>query len=190
MRSVALILAAGASSRLGEPKSLVEINGKTVYQHTVNKLRKAGIESIFCVTRQELSVDIMLSAESVNVVVNLDPELGRTGSIQQGLLSILKSEKKPPNCVLIVPVDRPSWNQKTIIDLLAQESASAPVNGGHPMIIFENDIQSILVADKDTPLRDVINFERIYTSEIEQVNLDYPKDIEKLKSLSSVIFKE
>ena len=190
MRSVALILAAGASSRLGEPKSLVEINGKTVYQHTVNKLRKAGIESIFCVTRQELSVDIMLSAESVNVVVNLDPELGRTGSIQQGLLSILKSEKKPPNCVLIVPVDRPSWNQKTIIDLLAQESASAPVNGGHPMIIFENDIQSILVAEKDAPLRDVIKFERIYTSEIEQVNLDYPEDIEKLKSLSSVIFKE
>ena len=40
MRSIALILAAGASSRLGEPKSLVEINGKTVYQHTVNKLEK------------------------------------------------------------------------------------------------------------------------------------------------------
>ena len=44
MRSIALILAAGASSRLGEPKSLVEINGKTVYQHTVNKLRKAGFK--------------------------------------------------------------------------------------------------------------------------------------------------
>ena len=190
MRSVALILAAGASSRLGEPKSLVEINGKTVYQHTVNKLRKAGIQSIFCVTRQELSVDIVLSAESVNVVVNLEPELGRTGSIQQGLLSILKSEKKAPNCVLIVPVDRPSWDEKTIDDLLAQESASAPISGGHPMIIFENDIQSILAAKKDAPLRDVINFERIYTSEIEQVNLDYPEDIEKLKSLSSIIFKE
>ena len=49
------------------------------------------------------------------------------------------------------------------------------------MIIFENDIQSILEAEKDAPLRDVINFERIYTSEIEQVNLDYPEDIEKLK---------
>ena len=58
------------------------------------------------------------------------------------------------------------------------------------MIIFENDIQSILAAEKDAPLRDVINFERIYTSEIEQVNLDYPEDIEKLKSLSSIIFKE
>ena len=58
------------------------------------------------------------------------------------------------------------------------------------MIIFENDIQSILVAEKDAPLRDVINFERIYTSEIEQVNLDYPEDIETLKSLSSIIFKE
>ena len=190
MRSVALILAAGASSRLGEPKPLVEINGKTVYQHTVNKLKKAGIKNIFCVTRQELSVDIMLGAESVNVVVNSQPELGRTGSVQEGLLSILKSEKKPPNCVLIVPVDRPSWDEKTINDLLAQELASAPIHGGHPMIIFEKDIQSILLAEKDAPLREVVKFERIYTSEIEQINLDYPEDIEKLKSLSSVIFKE
>ena len=87
-------------------------------------------------------------------------------------------------------MDRPSWDQKTIIDLLAQESASAPISGGHPMIIFERDIQSILVAEKDAPLRDVIKFERIYTSELEQVNLDYPEDIETLKSLLRVIFKE
>ena len=58
------------------------------------------------------------------------------------------------------------------------------------MIIFEKDIQSILLAEKDAPLREVVKFERIYTSEIEQINLDYPEDIEKLKSLSSVIFKE
>ena len=68
----------------------------------------------------------MLESESVNVVVNPKPEMGRTGSIQEGLLSIMKSEKKRPQTVLLVPIDRPSWSLKTIEDLLSQELASAP----------------------------------------------------------------
>ena len=190
VRTIALIIAAGASSRLGQPKSLVEIRGQSVYKLTVEKLRKAGIKKIYCVTRQELSVDLMLESESVNVVVNPKPEMGRTGSIQEGLLSIMKSEKKRPKTVLLVPIDRPSWSLKTIEDLLSQELASAPIHGGHPMIIHSDDMDEILSSQRDTPLRDIIKFERIFTDELEQINLDYPEDIEKLIANSDDIFPE
>lgn len=190
VRTVALILSAGASSRLGQPKALVKIRNNSVYKLTVNKLRKAGIEKIYCVTRQELSVDLMLESELVNIVVNSEPDAGRTGSIQAGLLSILKSEKKPPRSILIVPVDRPSWSINTIRELLDQDIASAPVQGGHPMIIFEDEMNTILCSQKDKPLREIVKFERILTDELEQINLDYPEDIEKLLANSDEIFPE
>lgn len=190
VRTIALIIAAGASSRLGQPKPLVKIKGQSVYKLTVDKLRKAGIKKIYCVTRLELSVDLMLESESVNVVVNPHPDKGRTGSIQEGLLSIFKSEKKRPQTVLLVPIDRPSWSIKTIEDLCSQELASAPINGGHPMIIHGGDMDEVLASKSDTPLRQIIKFERIFTDELEQINLDYPEDIEKLLANSEVIFPE
>ena len=36
----AIILAAGASERLGQPKALVEINGETLTQIIIKKLKK------------------------------------------------------------------------------------------------------------------------------------------------------
>ena len=49
----ALILAAGASRRLGRPKALIEMDGTPVVRMLVNRLQEVGIDSVI-VTRQEL----------------------------------------------------------------------------------------------------------------------------------------
>jgi len=46
----AIILAAGASERLGQPKALVEINGETLTQIIIKKLKKHNL-NITIVTR-------------------------------------------------------------------------------------------------------------------------------------------
>ena len=49
----AIILAAGASERLGQPKALVEINGETLTQIIIKRLKKHNLD-ITIVTRSNL----------------------------------------------------------------------------------------------------------------------------------------
>ena len=85
------MLAAGASARLGQPKALVDVGGKPLVQHLVERLENAGLEPVI-VTRAELSVDILLALPERTVVINPNPDAGRTGSLQCGLKQILDTK--------------------------------------------------------------------------------------------------
>ena len=88
-----IILAAGASRRLGEPKALIEKNGEPLIQWMVNRLESKGVEPII-VTRQELMIDIALCCPEKTIVVNPNPDAGRTGSIRCGILHINSEKSK------------------------------------------------------------------------------------------------
>ena len=47
-----IVLAAGASARLGQPKALVDVGGKPLVQHLVERLENSGLEPVI-VTRAE-----------------------------------------------------------------------------------------------------------------------------------------
>jgi molybdenum cofactor cytidylyltransferase len=79
-----IILAAGHSKRLGRPKSLIDINGEYLIKYIVNKLSKFHLE-IIIITNTELFDEINKSFQSVKVIINKNPELGRTGSLKLGL---------------------------------------------------------------------------------------------------------
>ena len=95
----ALVLAAGASQRLGQPKALVEVGSTTLVGLAVKRLLDAGCSPVVVVTRQELQFDVMLQSMDATVVVNADPDAGRTGtcllytspSPRDGLLSRMPS---------------------------------------------------------------------------------------------------
>lgn len=175
-----ILIAAGASKRLGQPKALIELNGETLIQNIIKKLRKLNL-NIIIVTRQELEEEIKLFGEKV--IVNSNPEDGRTGSIQCGLREI---EKGP--CI-IVPVDRPGFSESTLRTLVEVEITSCPSKngkGGHPVAISVNDCQKILESDPLTPLRDIISpFKIEVNDEFLHLNIDYLEDIKKLKSMIS-----
>ena len=82
----AIILAAGASSRLGRPKALVEWNGETLIELAVRQLQESGIDEIVIVTRSELAVDLLSLVSGSQIAINPNPEAGRNSSIQVCLL--------------------------------------------------------------------------------------------------------
>ncbi|MDG1525567.1 MAG: NTP transferase domain-containing protein, partial [Candidatus Thalassarchaeaceae archaeon] len=86
-----IVLAAGASTRLGQPKALVDVGGKPLIQYLVERLENAGLKPVI-VTRAELSVDILLALPERTVVINPNPDAGRTGSLQCGLKQILDTK--------------------------------------------------------------------------------------------------
>jgi CTP:molybdopterin cytidylyltransferase MocA len=173
----AIILAAGASTRLGRPKALVEWNGETLIERAVRQLEAAGVEKIVIVTRSELAVDLLALTSSIQIAINSDPEAGRNSSIQVGLLSLMKESGRTPQRVLIVPIDRCGWQVATVERLLEQKRSSTPEPAGHPVLLYE--IEAVLAADGDTPLRSLFNPERIAAPGI-KLNIDSPEDVEAL----------
>ena len=173
----AIILAAGASKRLGSPKALVEIDGQTLVELVYNKLQSAGV-SVTVITRNSLKTKIQDLLPNVRIIVNPNPGLGRTGTIQYGIESI---GIKP---LLIVPVDRPGFSLDTVKLLCDCDNTTIPVyneNGGHPIAISTQDCESILQAEPDTPLREIISPDRITVEDPHlHLNIDTEGDVIEL----------
>ena len=183
-----IILAAGASRRLGEPKALIEKNGTPLIQWMVNRLESKGIYPII-ITRQELMIDIALCCPERTIVVNPNPDAGRTGSIRCGILHINSNKSKVrPYRLLMVPVDRPGFSDETLSMMIEQDKCSVPSKdgkGGHPIMLTKNEMDRILSEkDLDKPLREIVTPEYIEVKDDNlHLNLDYQIDIEKWKNI-------
>ena len=175
----AIVLTAGASKRLGEPKALVDIHGESLIQILIRKLKGKKLR-IIIVTRVELFNEMEKLGEKV--VINTKPDGGRTGSIQCGIKE-LESER-----CLLVPVDRPGFSNTTIEKLINSENTSCPSKdgkGGHPVILSKEDCEKILSSNPSTPLRDIINPIKIEVDdEFLHLNIDSLKDLEKLREIT------
>ena len=173
----AIVLAAGKSSRLGQPKALVEWNDETLVGRSVRLLRESGCSPIIVVTRNELQIDVMMSCNDTIIVVNPKPEEGRTGTLQVGLISLISEIGRTPRRVLIAPVDRCGWNKETISVLLDCNSNTSPMPSGHPLLLCEVD--KVLSFPRDVSLRDNLSIERI-DAPGEHMNIDTLADLEAL----------
>ena len=85
----AIIIAAGESKRLGRPKAFVEVAGKTLLQHALEKIMISKCDPIVVVTNQDNLFRATTLSKNATVALNSNPELGRTGSIQVGLKAII-----------------------------------------------------------------------------------------------------
>ncbi len=153
-----ILLAAGRSSRLGQPKALVDIDGQPLIQRLMSRLHQLHAE-VTVVTNTGLLADIMLLCPSAHVVLNPDPEKGRTGSVQCGLASILERNGRLPKKVLLVPVDRPGWSVELVNNLLKSETSACPVwneRGGHPLLMVGDHINAVYLAEEDAPLSSLV----------------------------------
>ena len=182
-----IVLAAGASTRLGQPKALAQIQGKPLIQYLVDRLESEGLEPVI-VTRAEISVDILLAVPDRTIVINPLPDAGRTGSLQCGLKHFLDTKGgERAYKLLVVPVDRPGFSDSTLQSIMQQEHCACPSKdgrGGHPLLLMADDVARIRTADPDTPLRDLCSPVRIEVEDVHlHFNLDTPKDLEVLRDL-------
>src|SRR5262245_33561677 len=86
----AIVLAAGASSRMGEPKALLRSGGRTFIRRILDTLRDAGVRDAIVVVRpdaEDVIREISL-AEIGRAIVNHDPGRGQLSSLVTALDSI------------------------------------------------------------------------------------------------------
>lgn len=151
----AIVLAAGASLRMGRPKLLLPLpGGHTFLSRIVRTLGEAGFDEIVVVAR-----DPALAAEAlpagdlpVRVVVNADPERGQLSSLWTGLEAI---DRPGTDAALVTLVDVPLVSATTVRAVVAAwQRTHAPVvrpvageRHGHPVVFGREVFASLRAAD-------------------------------------------
>src|SRR6478672_5937995 len=89
----AIILAAGASARLGVPKQTLLFEGKTLLQHAADAAKGAGCHPVIIVLGAH--ADAILSHfpyKSATIVHNANWQQGMSGSIAVGMNALLQAD--------------------------------------------------------------------------------------------------
>jgi molybdenum cofactor cytidylyltransferase len=118
MRAPALILlAAGASSRMGSPKQLIRVDGVPLVRRGVRLGIDAGCSPVIAVLgANHERISPILAGEQVHVVVNSEWREGVASSIRIGIQALAKLDSDVEAAVLMV-VDQPEIDKTSIVRL-------------------------------------------------------------------------
>jgi molybdenum cofactor cytidylyltransferase len=113
----AVILAAGASTRLGEPKQLVAIDGEPLLLRTVSAAREAGCDPIVVVLGFETErMRAVLGDVPVAIVENEDWRAGMGSSLRCGVEGLSRLDPSPSDALLLV-CDQTALNAEVLREL-------------------------------------------------------------------------
>jgi molybdenum cofactor cytidylyltransferase len=144
-----IVLAAGASRRMGEAKSLLEIEGTSFLEHAIKMLRAAGCRYIVAVVNGDDDwITRLADASGAAAVLNEQPNSEQIDSLRLGIANLPDGY----DAVLVLPVDFPRVQQSTVEQLLAeyQRAPAAVINPsfqgqpGHP-VLFARDVVAELL---------------------------------------------
>jgi molybdenum cofactor cytidylyltransferase len=158
----AVILSAGASSRMGRPKALLPYRESTFLEHLIQVTRHSRIG----VTRVVLGA----GAGEIRTIAKLDPsmvvlnsnwEQGQLSSICEGIRSLAGIETEG---IILCPIDHPLVSSRLVGELIGQFYANSKsivlptFNGrrGHPVIFSNTLYGELLAAPADKGARAVV----------------------------------
>ena len=127
MSVTAIIVAAGSSSRLGQPKQLVTIDGEPLLQHAIRCAGEAGASPVFAVlgAHREL-IQNGIDFGATRIVVNDEWEEGMASSIRAGVRAV-QADAPTAESLLLMTCDQPRVTAENLHRLIQMSYAqSAP----------------------------------------------------------------
>jgi molybdenum cofactor cytidylyltransferase len=158
----AVILSAGASSRMGRPKALLPFREGTFLEHLIEITSdpRIGVKRVVLGSGAEVIRTIAKLKPSM-VVLNAEWEKGQLSSIRAGLLSLKEIEI---DGIILCPIDHPLVSARLVAELvhLFYEDKKAIVlptynaRRGHPVIFSKALFEELLSAPDDKGARAVV----------------------------------
>ena len=188
MQLVVLILAAGKSSRMGNIKQLLKIEGKTLIENAIETSMKIEKTSTLCVLGAHAAeIKKKVDMSNVDVTINKDYELGLSSSIISGIKHLQK-QKKQFDGIFLVLADQPAIKvayYQEMVALFSKEKkkiiASKYENGfGVPAIFPKSFIENLLAIKGDKGAKEFLqkNKKEILSTKtlVNLVDIDTPKE--------------
>lgn len=196
MTTAALLLAAGASSRMGQPKMFLTYEGKTLLQHTAAVA--AGISHpVFVVAGEHYAaMKTSLAAFPVHLIHHEQWQLGIGSSIAAGIGGILRAGYRP-DAVIITVCDQPFLHTELLQEMVMVQALSGK---GIVACAYSDTLGTpVLFASKYLPALQDLNGQQGAKRLLQQfpqdvatvlfpegsIDIDTPEDYEQLKAHNS-----
>jgi molybdenum cofactor cytidylyltransferase len=170
----AVILAAGRSSRMGEPKPLLEIDGETLLERCIRVLREGGCRYVIAVVNADADwTQRLADATGAAVVVNDDPDSEQVDSLRLALPQV----PEDADGIAVLPVDFPKLQAASVRALAdAFAAGTSPIvlpehdgETGHPALLARSLFDEIATADLPEGLHSLL---AAHDAQIERVPVD------------------
>jgi len=175
-----VILAAGASSRMGEEKALLQYGGRSFLAGAIELLQNA---CDFVIVVAGKNIDVLrpvVYQNSAYLVLNPQPEVGQSSSLPLGLQAVL-DRGRDAACVTLV--DLPPAQLKTLQTLKQYFLGTSPETTwavvpqfeskhGHPVIFAREMMEVLLRASPSSNAREI---EHQHQQRIEYLEVDDPR---------------
>ena len=189
----AVILAAGKSSRLGQPKQLLQFRGQTLVRRSVDAAREAGCSPIVVVVGSDKDkVARELKRTNAVIVENENWNDGMGTSIRSGVQRLIDVDPDLGAIALLV-CDQPLVDSHTIEHLIAlgEKTKKAIVASsyagtlGVPALFDRSCAEELLALDDGSGAKPIIfsSHERVaeFPFSEGQIDIDMAADYEKLR---------
>jgi molybdenum cofactor cytidylyltransferase len=190
-----VILAAGASSRMGRDKALLPWHGGTFLSAAIQVLQSVTELVIVVAGENAANLEPIVDAQAAFLVRNPNPEQGQFSSLQCGLREVLNRGR---DAAIVTLVDRPPPSPQTVEQIkdaflsgndaiwaVVPEYAS---RHGHPIVVGREMMEAFLRAPITSSARDVEHAHQQHilylavTDPAVVANVDTPEDFENLKT--------
>ncbi len=195
MRNVgAVILAAGGSSRLGQPKQLLSFQSESLMRRAVRSAHEAGCTCLVVVAGHARErIEIELRGTPAVVVENTEWQRGLGTSVRCGLRHLLSSRPEIDAAVLLA-CDQPFLDASVIGSLIERQANSGkPIVAssyastlGVPALFHRSCFESLFALPDDSGAKMLIESRSADVAQIDfekgAVDIDTPADFEQLRT--------
>jgi molybdenum cofactor cytidylyltransferase len=190
----ALVLAAGGSTRLGQPKQLLKLDGETLVRRTARMTIEAGCSPVHVALGADAErIAPELDGVAAQSIVNPEWKEGIASSIRAGVSSLAGSNPSPKN-LLITVCDQPRLSVEVLRALIAaHRSSGAKITAssyaetiGVPAIFSAEMYQELLGPTRDQGAKSVIARHakdvRIVEFPGGEIDIDTPEELARLQA--------
>ena len=189
-----VILAGGASTRLGQPKQLLPYHGKTLLNHTVNEAINARADAVVVILGKNADLFENEIEEKARVIINKDWEEGMASSVRLGLHTLLNS-KPYMDAVIFMVCDQPHISSSVLNELITtQQKTTKQIvtcnygeSIGPPALFHKKYFRELMELKGNVGARNIIqqNMNDVVTVPFPEGNIDIDTD-EDYKALQKL----
>jgi molybdenum cofactor cytidylyltransferase len=179
VKVAAVVLAGGASLRLGTPKQLIRLGGEALVERTVRICREAGCDPVVVVLGSAADkVRSTCSLEDAMVVMNRHWHEGMASSIAQGVSAL---EDGVDGCV-ITTCDMPAVlpdHLRRLADSGEMTASAYAGRHGVPAYFPRDRFPQLMSLTGDTGARDLLKSCPAIPLDGGELDIDTPQDLER-----------